>query len=473
MRTEMPFRLSLLALAAALLAGCAVGPAYQTPSTPAPAAFKELQGWAPAAPADTLERGPWWQLFGDPVLNQLAESVEVSNQNVAAAVAAYAQARALVQQQRASLFPTVSLSGGADRSGGNGAGAENRFRIGIGGSWEPDVWGRLRAGVAGATASAQASAADLAAARLSAQGELAANYFTLRQLDAGRALLASTIEGYTRLLQITQNRFNAGIVAKSDVLQAQTQLANARSDDLNATLQRAQLEHAIAVLVGKAPADFSLAVTQARQTVPEIPVGVPSTLLQRRPDIAAAERAVAAANAQIGIARSAYYPNLGLSGSYGTTTSRLSDLFSLSNAAWSFGLSAAQTLFNAGATRASVAGAEAQHQVTVARYRQTVLNAFADVENQLTATQLLAQQLELRRQASSAADQVEQQMLNRYKAGQVSFTEVVQVQVTALSARRALVQAQADRQTTAVALIQSLGGGWHADAAVSAGTMAR
>jgi NodT family efflux transporter outer membrane factor (OMF) lipoprotein len=455
-------RLSLLALAAALLAGCAVGPAYQKPSTPEPAAFKELQGWAPAAPADTLERGPWWELFGDPVLNRLAESVEVSNQNVAAAVASYAQARALVQQQRASLFPTVSLSGGADRAGGGNRRADNSFRLGIGGTWEPDVWGRLRAGVTGATANAQASAADLAAARLSAQGELAANYFTVRQLDAQRALLATTIDGYRRVLQITQNRFNAGIAAKSDVLQAQTQLANAESDELTLARQRAQLEHAIAVLIGKAPAEFSLALAPWQVTVPEIPVGVPSTLLQRRPDIAADERRVEAANAQIGIARSAYYPNIGLSGSYGSVASRVSDLFSLSNAAWSFGLSAAQTLFNAGATRASVAGAEAQHQLAVARYRQTVLDAFGDVENQLTATQVLARQLEFRRQAAGAADQVEQQFINRYKAGQVSYTEVFQVQATALAARRALVQANADRQTTAVALIQSLGGGWHA-----------
>jgi NodT family efflux transporter outer membrane factor (OMF) lipoprotein len=456
-------RLSLLALAAALLAGCAVGPAYQQPSTPQPAAFKELQGWAPAAPADTLERGPWWQLFGDPVLNRLAESVEVSNQNVAAAVASYAQARALVQQQRASLFPTVTLSGGADSAGGGNRGADNRFNLGIGGSWEPDVWGRLRAGVAGASANAQASAADLAAARLSAQGELAANYFTLRQLDAQRDLLATTIDGYRRVLQITQNRFNAGIVPKSDVLQAQTQLANAEGDDLTLARQRAQLEHAIAVLIGKAPAEFSLALVPWQVTVPEIPVGVPSTLLQRRPDIAAAERQVAAANAQIGVARAAYFPNIGLSGSYGTVASQVSELFSLSNAAWSFGLSAAQTLFNAGATRANVAGAEAQHQVAVARYRQTVLEAFGDVENQLTATQVLARQLEFRIQAAGAADQVEQQMLNRYKAGQVSYTEVALAQATAQAARRALVQANADRQTTAVALIQSLGGGWHAD----------
>ncbi|HEU4375374.1 MAG TPA: TolC family protein, partial [Telluria sp.] len=222
----MTLRHASILLAIGILGGCAVGPAYKLPSTPQPAAFKEAGPWMPAAPADMLERGPWWTLFGDPLLNNLASSVEVSNQNVAAAVASYAQARALVQQQRASLFPTVSLNAGANKSGGGGASSsEKRLNLGIGGSWEPDIWGRLRAGVNGATANAQASAADLAAAKLSAQGELAADYFSLRQTDAQRELLAKTIEGYQRVLVITQNRFNAGIAAKSDVLQAQTQLA--------------------------------------------------------------------------------------------------------------------------------------------------------------------------------------------------------------------------------------------------------
>jgi NodT family efflux transporter outer membrane factor (OMF) lipoprotein len=458
----LPLRLNLIALAASLLAGCAVGPAYQRPSTPEPAAFKEAQGWVPAAPADALERGPWWTLFNDPLLNQLADSVEVSNQNVAAAVASYEQARALVAQQRASLFPVVTLNGGASRAGTRNEGADNVYRLSIGGSWEPDVWGRLRAGVSAATANAQASAADLASARLSAQGELAIDYFSLRQVDAQRELLATTIEGYKRVLQITQNRYNAGIAAHSDVLQAQTQLANAQTDELTAVRQRAQFEHAIAVLVGKAPAEFSLPPVPWHVSVPDIPTGVPSTLLQRRPDIAAAERRVASANEQIGIARAAYFPNIGLSASLGSAASALPELLRASNAVWSFGLSAAQTIFNAGATSASVRGAEAQHQVAVARYRQTVLDAFGDVENQLTATHVLAQQQDLRRQSAEAANQVEEQILNRYKAGQVSYTDVVSAQVTALSARRSLVQVQADRQTTAVALIQSLGGGWHA-----------
>ncbi|MGK5064733.1 efflux transporter outer membrane subunit [Janthinobacterium sp. LB3P112] len=452
----------LLALAAAvLLAGCAVSPTYETPTAAAPHTFKEAAGWQPAVPADTLERGPWWTLFGDAQLNQLADSIDISNQNVAEAVASYEQARALVREQRASLFPSVNLTGSGARSGGGGEQqANNNFKAAIGASWEPDIWGRLRAGVTGADASAAASAADLAAARLSAQGELATNYFSLRQSDAQITLLNATIAGYKRVLDITSNRFNSGIAAKSDLLQAQTQLANAQIDLSSQTRARAQLEHAIAILLGRAPSDFSLAVAPWTLTVPEVPLGVPSTLLQRRPDIAAAERRVAVANEQIGIARSAYYPSLNLTGSYGSGASKVGDLFNASSSLWSLGVSAAQTLFNAGATTASVDAAKAGHEAAVARYRQTVLSAFGAVEDQLSATRALAEQLALRQQASSAADQVEQQMLNRYNAGQVGYTDVVTAQVTALSARRSLVQAQADRQTTAVALIQSLGGGW-------------
>ena len=462
-----------LALATVLTAtGCAVGPTYQRPTTVDVSQFKEAEGWVPAAPTDALERGPWWQLFGDPQLNTLASQVEVSNQNVAAAVAAYAQARALVRAQRASQFPTVTLNGGASRNGaggGNNAGSAtgsrvgNNFQLGMGASWEPDVWGRLGRAVDGASASAQASAADLAAARLSAQGELAVNYLSLRQLDAQKALLASTLEGFERTLTITQNRYNAGISTKTDLLQAQTQLANTQAEAIGLVRQRAQLEHAIAVLIGQAPGNFSLVPLTAGQwqpVVPDVPVGLPSTLLQRRPDIAAAERRVAVANEQIGIARSAYYPSLSLSASGSSSASRVADLFSAGSAAWALGLSAAQVLFNAGATGARVDGAQAAHEQAVARYRQTVLVAFANVEDQLAATRVLTAQQALRQKASVAADQVEQQVLNRYRAGQVSFTEVITAQATALSARRTLVQALADQQITAVALIQSLGGGW-------------
>jgi NodT family efflux transporter outer membrane factor (OMF) lipoprotein len=460
---------------ALLLGGCAIGPHYQRPATVDVSAFKEAEGWVPAAPADALERGAWWSLFDDPLLDQLAVRVEVSNQNVAVAVAAYAQARALVREQRAGLFPVVTLDGSGTRShsspssssssssSSNSSGRTgNSTQLSVGGNWEPDVWGRLGRAVEGARAGADASAADLASARLSAQGELAINYLSLRQTDAQKALLTTTLEGFQRSLQITQNRYTAGIAAKTDVLQAQTQLANAQADDAGLQRQRAQLEHAIAVLVGEAPGNFTLSAAAWSPFVPDVPVGVPSTLLQRRPDIAAAERRVAIANEQIGIAKSAYYPSLSLGASYGLGASRVADLFSASSSAWSLGLSAAQVLFNAGLTGARIDASQAAHAQAVAQYRQTVLTAFQGVEDQLSATRVLLTQQDLRRQASTAADQAEQQVLNRYRSGQVSFTEVITAQGTALAARRALVQAMADRQTTAVALIQSLGGGWQA-----------
>lgn len=470
--THRPFRfnraLPAAAILAAMLSACAVGPAYERPSAPVSAVYKEGPdadaGWLPAAPADALDRGDWWALFGDSQLDGLMQQVQVSNQNVAAAVAAYDQARALVRQQRATLFPAVTLDGSAARSGGNGraAGTGNSTQLGLGASWEPDLWGQLRLGVQSAQASAQASEADLAAARLSAQGELAINYFSLRDADAELALLATTVDAYERSLTITQNRYAAAIAAKTDVLQAQTQLANARADLATLRGQRANLEHAIAVLIGKAPGDFSLPPGEWKTSIPAVPLGVPSTLLQRRPDIASSERAVAAANAQIGIQRSAYYPSLTLSGSFGTGGSSIGDLFKASNTLWSLGLSAAQTIFDAGATTARVEGAEAARDAAAARYRQTVLSAFQAVEDQLATTRALAEQDALRREASRAADATEQQLLNRYKAGLVSYTEVVTAQASALNARRTLAQLVASRQTSAVALIQALGGGWRA-----------
>jgi NodT family efflux transporter outer membrane factor (OMF) lipoprotein len=477
-----------LACAVLLVAGCAVGPTYQRPAMPDVLAYKQAEGWVAAAPADMLERGPWWQLFEDPVLNALAEQLAVSNQNVAQAVAAYTQARAIVREQRASIFPAVTLDGGGSRSAsstgvtsinangvatGGGSRIRSSYQVGVGGSWEPDVWGRLGRTVDSASASASASAADLASARLSAQGELAINYIALRQVDAQHVLLGETLEGYQRTLQIASNRYEAGIVAKTDVLQAQSQLASAQAEEAGLARQRAQLEHAIAVLVGQAPGNFTLAALPPRSwkpVLPDVPTGVPSILLQRRPDIAAAERRVAAANEQIGIAQSAYYPSVSLSASYGLGASQLSNLFSASSTLWSLGLSAAQTLFNAGATGARVDRAQAAQKQAVAAYRQTVLAAFQDVEDQLAATRVLLRQQQLRQQASTAADQVEQQTLNRYRSGQISFTEVIAAQTTALNARRALVQAMADRQTTAVALIQALGGGWQAGSGSGSGS---
>jgi NodT family efflux transporter outer membrane factor (OMF) lipoprotein len=463
-----PPRLALAVVVAAALAACTIGPEYERPSAPTPASYKEAAaGWVEAAPADLLDRGDWWTLFGDAELNKLVPQVEVSNQNVAAAVAAYAQARALVREQDAARFPALALDAGVSRSGAgspgpNGKRVANSFHATLDASWEPDVWGRLRLAVTGAEASAQASEADLAGARLSAQAELATDYFALRETDAEEALLRSSVEGYQRALKITQNSYDAGITAKTDVLQAETTLANAQADLVSEIGKRAQLEHAIAVLAGKPPGDFSIAVAEWSMRVPAVPLGVPSTLLQRRPDIASAERAVAAANAQIGIQRSAYFPNFSLSGTFGFAGSHVPGLFSASSSLWSVGLSVAQTIFDAGATTARVEGAEAAHDRAVAQYRQIVLSAFQSVEDQLSSSRALADQESLRRKASQAADLTEQQLLNRYRAGQVAYTDVVTAQASALSARRTLVQLQSSQQATAIALIQALGGGWHA-----------
>ena len=479
-RHHVPTSIGCLCVAlVAALTGCAVGPAYQTPPVATPAAYREVPGWERAVPAEVALDQTWWTLFGDANLNDLMAQLAISNQNVAAAAAAYAQARATVAGQRAAQFPLVTVDGGARRAGGGGGSGANAvgstgastgnssgnggttYQASIGASWEPDVWGRLGRGVDAANAAAQASSADLAAALLSARGELALDYLSLRQSDAQRALLQQTIAGYQRALEITQHRYDAGIAPRTDLLQAQTQLANAQIDEVGLARQRAQFEHAIAVLIGRPAADFTVAPVSAWQpVVPLIPAGVPSTLLQRRPDIAAAERRVAVANQQIGIAQAGFYPSLTLSASDGVSARSVADLFAASTSVWSLGLSAAQVLFDAGATRARVSAAQAAQDQAAARYRQTVLGAFAAVEDQLAALRVLAQQQVLRRVASTAADQSEAQALNRYRAGQIGYAEVVSAQAAALAARRALVQSAADQQSSTVALIQALGGGW-------------
>jgi len=449
-----------------LMSGCALGPAYERPDAPLPAAWKSApaaEGWLPASPADALDRGEWWKLFGDPVLDDLAARVQVSNQNVAAAVASYTQAQALVRAQRAALFPTVSVDASARRSGARDTSPSTAASAALNVDWAPDLWGRLHQLVSSAQANAQASEADLASARLSAIGELATNYFSLREADAELQILAVTLDGYERSLEITRNRYAAGIAAQSDVLQAETLYVNTKADRVALQRTRDTLEHAIAVLTGAAPAQFDLPVAQWTPTVPGVPAAVPSTLLERRPDIAAAERAVAAANAQIGVARAAYFPDLTLSGAISSSASRVGDLFSASNTLWSLGLSVAQTVFDAGAIGAGVQAVKASHEAAVARYRQTVLTAFQNVEDQLTAGASLAQQEVFRREASAAADRTEQQFLNRYRQGQIDYTSVVTAQVSALSARRTLLQLQVSRQNAAVALIQALGGGWQAE----------
>lgn len=478
-------RTLLSSAAAASLSGCMVGPNYHNPGLgqPTPQAFKE-QGWTPAQPADLSPRGDWWTIFNDPALNALEARVNISNQNVAAAEAAYRQAEALVREQRAALFPTVDLTGGATRSGsgkgssgttvvgsggnttvvgGSGGRTATTYRVSLGASWEPDVWGRIRRGVESARGNAQASEADLAAARLSAQGSLAVDYFDLRSADQQITLLSQAVAGYQKSLQIAQNRFNAGIAPHSDVLQAQSQLATTQADLTDLSRTRAAFEHAIAVLTGQTPETFAIvADPNWSAAIPQVPAGLASTLLQRRPDVAAAERRAASASAQIGVETAAYYPSLTLTGSYGFSATELGKLFSASNSVWSLGVSAAETLFNGGLTRARVSAARAAYDEAVARYRQTALAALQDVEDQLAASRALAEEYGLRQTAATDADLAATMVLNQYREGQVAYTNVVTAQVQALNARRTLVQSAATRETTAVALVQAIGGGWTA-----------
>jgi NodT family efflux transporter outer membrane factor (OMF) lipoprotein len=451
----------------ALLSGCVSGPDYVRPTTALPSAYREAprtaEGWNPAAPADAIERGEWWRLFSDLVLDDLERRVDVSNQNLAAAEAAYRQARALVREQRAAYFPTVVLDGSGQAQKSPTSGRLAGYQYDIGATWEPDVWGAIRRTVESGRANAQASAADLASAKLSLQGELAVNYLQLRETDAEIVLVTATVAAFARALQIAQNQYDARVAVRSDVFQAQTQLANAQATLASLALQRAQLEHAIAVLVGQPPGDFSLAVSPTwSQTAPEIPASVPSTLLERRPDIAAAERRVAAANAQIGIAKAAFFPVVTLSGSYGGEATQASRLFGADASLWSLGLSLAETVFDAGARRARTDAARAGRDEAVAQYRQAVLTAFQEVEDQLAAARILAERAQRLAEASRAADQAERISLNQYKAGQIVYSDVVVAQTAALSARQSLAQAIRDRQTTAVALIQALGGGFKA-----------
>ena len=472
-------RLTALAMAA-LLAGCAVGPNYERPGIDTPAQYKEISAQeAPAAPPPPQ----WWTLFNDPVLNDLESRVEVSNQNLAASEAAYRQALSVVRQQRASLFPSINAdagvtkSGGGARSGGTvvttpggsvsrtSSGSGEIYQAGASASWEIDLWGQLRRSLENAHALADASASDLKFAKLSMQTQLATTYLQIREADAELRLLNDTVVAYQRALQIAQNRYNVGMAVKTDVLQAQTQLANAQEQASEVVLSRAQAEHAIASLVGVPAGGFTLEARPDWQTaVPAVPSGVPSTLLQRRPDIASSERRVAAANANIGVEEAAYFPSLTLNGSYSFLSTSVDMLFKSANAAHSVGASLAQTVFDAGRTPARVAGARAAYDQSVAEYRQSVLTAFQDVEDQLAASRQLDRQYELRRQASEAADETERLTLNQYRAGTVSFTNVVVAQTSALSGRVALARVELQRQTTAIALIRALGGDWGASA---------
>lgn len=467
MRAKTP-RTSLLApVLLALLSACSMAPPQDAPAVPLSTAWKSAptaEGWVSADAARAWQAGQWWALFEDPVLSGLMGRVEVSNQNLALAVANVAQAQALLEQQQAALWPTLGVQGNAQRTGGRGAAsAGSSLSASLSASWSPDLWGRLGDAARAQAANVQVSQADLANARLSAQGSLANAYFALREADAEIVLLDETVKAYERSTSITQNRYEAGVAARTDLLQAQATLLSAQASRTATARSRAVYEHAIALLVGEAPANFSLAAQQWVDRVPEVPAGVPSALLLRRPDIARAERSVAAANLQIGVARSAFFPSVTLSASGGPSTGfPVSNLFSASNMLWSLGLSVAETLFDAGARQARVDQTLAARDAAIATYRQTALTAMGQVEDQLTTLQTLAQQAVQTRQAAEAASRVEQQVLNSYQAGLSAYTAVVTAQASALSQRRGVLQLELQRQQAAVGLIQALGGGWQA-----------
>lgn len=442
------------------LGACLVGPNYRRPTVTTTPAFKEAAGWAPVQPSDAIDRKDWWAALGDPTLDKLEAKVNVSNQTLVAAEAAYRQAHALVAEDRAALFPTVTLDASVNQTGSFSGKPHATYQPSIGASWAPDIWGAVRRTVENARGNAQASAATLANARLSAQTELAVDYISLRQLDEEKRILDATVTDYRHSLEITQNKYKVGVAAKSDVLAAQGLLLSTQANDTNLIQLRARMEHAIAILTGAPPADVTLDPAPWKLELPEIPATVPSGLLQRRPDIAESERFASAANATIGVAVAAYYPNISLTGQAGFASGELGNLFTASSSFWSLGASAAETIFDAGARAARVRGARAAFDEAVANYRQTVLTAFGQVEDNLAAQRVFGPEEAQLRQAADVTAANETITLNEYKAGTVDYTTVVTAQAAALSARNALLSIQASRLTTAVDLIEALGGGW-------------
>jgi NodT family efflux transporter outer membrane factor (OMF) lipoprotein len=462
--------------------GCMVGPNYQRPAMPAPPNYKEAPGWTAATPMDSAPKGAWWTLYNDPILNQLESHVAVSNQTLAADYFAYQSALETVQETQGQLFPTIGLTGSATRAGdgsGQSGGGSTVISTGSSGSlissgggprtsgtfegsidWTPDIWGKIRRQVESNRATAQASAADLSNATLSEQGLLATDYVDLRGADSEILLLQQTVAAYQKSLQITENQFNAGVAAPLDVITARTQLEGAQAQLINAGEARAQYEHAIAVLVGEAPADLSLAPGQLMSNVPQIPAGIPATLLQRRPDIAAAERTMAAQNALIGVAVGAYYPDISLSALGGYSADPIGGLFSVSNALWSLGANASATIFEGGTRTAAVQAAQFTYQESIATYRQTVLTAFQQVEDNLSNLRILAAQAQTEQAAVQDAARAVTIALNEYQAGTQAYTTVVTAQATELSDEQTALTVQQNRLLSSIALVQALGGGW-------------
>ncbi|KAA8999052.1 efflux transporter outer membrane subunit [Affinibrenneria salicis] len=454
---------------ALLLSGCAVGPDYQRPAASVPLQYKEARGWRPVAPQDQISKGEWWTVYRDATLSSLLEQVSISNQNVAQYEAQYRQAKALAAGSRADLFPTVGASGSGTRSGSrassNGASqrtTSNSFSAEASASWELDLWGKLRRTLEENKASAQASQAELANITLSAQSELAQDYFQLRIMDQKIALYQQSVQTYERYVQVISNKYQAGSESRGTLAQAQLQLESARASALDYVWQRAQLEHAIALLIGKTPAEFSLAAAPLSATLPAIPDAIPSHLLQRRPDIAYAERNVAAANAAVGVAIAGYYPDLTLSASGGFTSSALHNLLSLPNRVWSLGPELSGTLLDFGATSAQVEQARASYDASVASYRQAVLEGFTEVENYLVELNTLREELAAQQRATDAASDSARVTRNQYEAGMIDYLDVATTENTSLSQQQSLLSLQSTQWVASVELIVALGGGWDA-----------
>jgi len=462
-----------------LLVGCTVGPKYIKPTVPttstykeqAPASFTHQFQWQPAHPGDQSSRGNWWEIFGDPELNKLEEQIADSNQNLKVAEARFREARAAIRFNRASQFPTISTAPNASYvkssdfspnfSSKIQQSSKGDFVLPFDLSYELDLWGRVRRSVAAAREEAQATAADYATAKLSLQAELALDYFELRSADAQKQLLDDTVKAYTDNLQLTVNRFKGGVAPKADVAQAQTQLDTTRVQDTDVTVQRAQFEHAIAILIGKPPAEFSLAAAPLNYQPPDTPIGLPSELLQRRPDIAAAERRVAEANQQIGIARAAYFPTVTLGGTAGFTGTQGSNWFSWPSGFWAVGPALAETLFDAGRRRATSESARANYDGAVATYRQTSLTAFQEVEDNLAALRILENEEQQQEQAVGSSQESLQLFTNRYKGGVDTYLQVITAQTIELANERNAIDIQRRRLDASVLLIKALGGGWN------------
>jgi NodT family efflux transporter outer membrane factor (OMF) lipoprotein len=460
-----------LCLAAALfLTGCAVGPRYQRPPVEVPTVYKEAGNWKTAQPNELSFRGNWWEIFRDPQLNALEQQVSVSNQNLKAAQAQYTQARALVRYNRADYFPTVGAGAVATRARGSSNRApvnaigngrtNNDFQLPVELSYEVDAWGRVRKNVESFREQAQASAADLATVNLSVHAQLALFYFQARSLDAEEQLLKSTVQYYEQALQLNLARFQGGVGSEVEVEQARTQLETTRAQAIDVGVARAQFEHAVAVLIGKPPATFSLPPLPLRTPPPPIPTGVPSELLERRPDIASAERQMAAANARIGVAKAAYYPLLNLAAAGGFESSAITTLLQGPSGLWSVGAAAFQTVFDGGRRRAASDQAIAAYDQTVAGYRETVLTGFQQVEDNLAALRILEQEAQTQNEAVIAAQKSLELSIQRYKGGVTSYLEVTVAQSAALTNEATAVNITGRRMVAAVQLIQALGGGW-------------